>query len=86
MLCIGYGVVRPLSTVEVLLTTVSMVFGAALFAGIIGSLTAYLASLDGPSARYERLQRDCNVFLEQHGCLLHFGRGCETIWIDLICG
>ena len=67
MLCIGYGVVRPLSTVEVLLTTVSMVFGAALFAGIIGSLTAYLASLDGPSARYERLQRDCNVFLEQHG-------------------
>ncbi|KAH8084947.1 potassium sodium hyperpolarization-activated cyclic nucleotide-gated channel [Aureococcus anophagefferens] len=51
MLCIGYGVAMPLSTVEVVLTTLSMLLGAALFAGIIGSLTAFMMSLDSPSAK-----------------------------------
>ena len=69
MLCIGYGSVsQPLSTVEVLLTTVSMLLGAAIFAGIIGSLTAYLMSLDSPAARYDALSSEADEFMERH-CL-----------------
>jgi len=67
MLCIGYGEVNPVSTVEILLTTVSMLLGAGLFAGIVGALTAYLSSLDSPSARYELLQSETNDFMEKQG-------------------
>lgn len=67
MLCIGYGAVsRPLSTAEVALTTVSMFTGAALFAGIIGSLTAYMMSLDSPSAKYEVLVSEADDYMERY--------------------
>ncbi|KAK7241073.1 potassium/sodium hyperpolarization-activated cyclic nucleotide-gated channel [Aureococcus anophagefferens] len=66
MLCIGYGVAMPLSTVEVVLTTLSMLLGAALFAGIIGSLTAFMMSLDSPSAKYEVLFAETNDYMDKN--------------------
>ena len=68
MLCIGYGSVsKPLSVVEVWLTIISMSVGAALFAGSIGTLTALILTMDSPSAKYDVLLADTNVYMDHVG-------------------
>lgn len=74
ILCIGYGINPPATVVEVILTLVSMLFGASLFASIIGAVTALLLNFDTPAAKYEALLSEVNQFMTMHG-LPHELRG-----------
>ena len=74
ILCIGYGINPPATVAEVILTLVSMLFGASLFASIIGAVTALLLNFDTPAAKYEALLSEVNQFMTMHG-LPHELRG-----------
>lgn len=52
MLCIGYGRYPPDNIPEVWMTIFSMSVGAALFAGIIGAISATLLNLDASGNMY----------------------------------
>lgn len=52
MLCIGYGRYPPDNIPEVWMTIFSMSVGAALFAGIIGAISATLLNLDASANMY----------------------------------
>jgi len=65
MLCIGYGLDSPRTTSEVWMTIWSMTSGAALFSGIIGSITAVLLSFDSSGQRYVSHMDEVEAFLDR---------------------
>lgn len=63
MLCIGYGATPPSGTTEVLVTTVSMLVGASLFACFVGIIATLIMQSDQGSVEYERRVDELNRFM-----------------------
>jgi len=63
MLCIGYGAHEPRLPSEAWMTIWSMTSGAALFSGIMGSITAVLLSLDSSGQKYVSHMDEVEAFM-----------------------
>ena len=63
MLCIGYGAHEPKLPSEAWMTIWSMTSGAALFSGIMGSITAVLLSLDSSGQKYVSHMDEVEAFM-----------------------
>jgi hypothetical protein len=65
MLCIGYGPYSPEIVGEVWITIWSMLSGAALFSGIVGSVTALLLSLDSSGTKFTAFMDTVEAYMRQ---------------------
>ena len=64
MISIGYGVYPPMTNAAVWVTLISMAMGSALFACVVGSVTAVLMSLDSPTANFQSYLNEMNAFFD----------------------
>ena len=64
---VGYGDMSPVTTDEMILTVVIMIFGSVIFATIFGTITNVLSEMDANNKRYMRKIETLQLFLKsQH--------------------
>ena len=67
MLCVTYGIGPPITVLDTWVTMWSMLFGAFMYATVVGSVAAHFSSREGSRQLYNAMTDRVTDWLREHG-------------------